>query len=304
VLDRADHELDNARTALAWADERSEARVLNEVAGGLRMHWHLRGLYREGRRWSELAYARPSDDDLLRIWVLDGLSSIAYRQGDYDRALEVAEEAMPLARASGSDAEISTAVTNLANALAALGRVEEAIVLYDEALEVSRRLDVPARVATAVINRGDMANIVGRYEEAIGFLQRGLGYAREQQLRGGVTVALLNLATSTFMLGRDDEAESYARQSAEDPDITDIETMALLILAGIANRRGDRIGAARLVGASESLRDATGYELEPGEHAVVATVRAEMGNLGDDPSVEAAYREGRALEPDAAKALI
>jgi hypothetical protein len=50
-------------------------------------------------------------------------------------------------------------------------------------------------------------------------------------------------------------------------------------------------------------REWTGYVFEPGEKVVLATVRREMGDAFGDPEVKGAHEAGRALEPDAPKAL-
>jgi hypothetical protein len=149
-----------------------------------------------------------------------------------------------------------------------------------------------------------MANVAGRHEEAIGFLIEALAYSREHGMDGPTTVSLIDLASATFMLGRDDEAERYAQESVRNAEMTDIEEIALLILAGVAARRGDPVSAARLLGASDGLRDQTGYEFEPGEQWVVSTVRAELTDALDDPEVRAAYEEGRRLDPAEAKAQL
>jgi predicted ATPase/class 3 adenylate cyclase len=304
VLAAFDQEFDDVRTALGWALERSNDELLATLAGALRMYWQLRGLYREGRRWVELAYERRDVDPRSRIWVLDALTSLAYRQGEYAFALRIAEEAMPVVRASGFDVELGTAMTNVANALSGLDRDEEATRWFDDALEAARRVGAPSRLAAALVNRGDMANVAGRHDEAVRFLLEALSYSREHGIEGAVTVSLIDLATATFMLGRNDEAERYARESIRKPEMTDIEPIALLILAGVSARRSDRVGAARLLGASDGLRDRTGYEFEPGEHRVLKTVRAELGHAIDEPQIRVAYEEGRALEVEAARALI
>jgi predicted ATPase/class 3 adenylate cyclase len=304
ILDRVDQDLDNVRIALAWAVDRSDVVLLHELAGRLRMYWSMRGLYREGRGWLELAYAASGSDRGNRIAVLDGLTSLAYRQGDYELALRIAEEAMPLVRESGSEAELLAATTNVGSAYSALDRVDEALGWCDEAIILARRVGAPSQLASALVNRGDHASIAGRYDEAVMYLRQALDVSREHGVVGAETAALIDLGTATFMLGLDAEAEAYARESADRFGASDIETIALLVLAGIAGRRGDRVLAARLLGASYALRAETGYEFEPAEQPVLATVREEMGDALDDPVVRSAYDQGRALDHEEATALV
>ena len=304
VLDRMAAELDNVRGALSVALEREAFDLVEALAGGYRMYWHLRGLYREGRRWLEIAYEHPGGDRADRIRVLDGLSSLAYRQGEHAFALQVAEEALPLARASGSDREMISAVTNVADALSGLGRLDEAIEGFSEAVDIARRLGEPMRIAMALVNRGDMATIAGRYEDAITYLREAYDYATEQGVPGASAVALIDLANASFMLGRDEDAEQFARDGAHGFDVSDSEAIALLVLAGVAQRRGETARAARYVGASDGLRERSGYEFEPAERAVLEVVLREMDAALGDPLVRAARAEGAALDDDAARALV
>jgi predicted ATPase/class 3 adenylate cyclase len=304
-LDRLDHELDNMRGALTWAKEHDDAELLQRIAGFLRAFWHLRGHYREGRQWLEVAYRHGDADPVLFVPVLDGLSSIAYRQGDYELALRTAEEALPLARSIASEGELFGATTNLANALSGLGRRDEALAAYDEVVELARRAGKPTWVSTALINRGDMASIAGRLEEAHASLREAVEFSRAHGIADAISIGLINLSTVSFRLGATEEAGRFAFEAIEAHGETfEIETIALLVLAGVTNRRGDRVLAARFLGASEALREASGYELEPNEQPVSALVLEELGDALDDPEVHAAYDEGRGLEPDAANELL
>jgi predicted ATPase/class 3 adenylate cyclase len=302
---KLDIELDNVRRALGWAEERSDAPLLQGLAGALRLYWTARGPYREGRRWLELAYRQPHEDPASVVRLLDGLSGVAYRQADYELALRTADEALPLARSTGDEGEIFGAITNVANALSALRRLDEAIDRYDEVLQMARRGTDPIRLAVAIVNRGDTAAIARRYDEAATLLREGIDVARAHGVRVALVTGLLDLATVCFQLGEDDDAVRYAIESVEsEPATSDASAIALVVLAGVQIRRGDRPAGARLLGASEAVRSASGYAFEPNEQTVVATIEEEMGDALQDVEVRAAYDEGRALDPEVAAALV
>ena len=305
MLDRLDPELDNIRAALSWAVERADGDLVQDLAGRLRMYWQMRGLYREGRRWLDLAYRQEVTSGPRMFRLLDGLTSLAYRQGEDELALRTAEEAVPFARSMGDLREIFTATTNLANALSSMGRLDEAGTRYDEALALARGSDSLLMLATALVNRGDLSVTAGRYEEATAFLREALEVSRIHGITGAQTVSLINLATVSYHLGWNEDVVRYAVEAIETgPEVQDMETIALLLLAGVEIRRGNLTRAGTLLGASAGLRESIGYEFEPAERALEKRVMQELGGRLSDADVADAYAAGRQLEPDAAKALV
>jgi predicted ATPase/class 3 adenylate cyclase len=304
-LQHLDPDLDNMRAALTWATGQGDGALIQDLAGRLRMYWHLRGLYREGRRWSDLAYRQQASAGPRMVRVLDALTSLAYRQGDDDLALRTAQEALPLARSTADGTEILSATTNLANALSSADRLEEAGILYDEALEMARTVGTPVMLSAALVNRGDFDLIAGRYEEASAVLFEALEVSRAHGVMGAQTVALLNLATVSYHLGRDEDVQRYAVDAIRTgTESQDMEAVALLLLAGVQVRRGNLARAGSLLGASEALRESTGYGLEPAERAAEARLMAEIGERLSDPDVAAAYSHGRSFETDEARSLV
>jgi predicted ATPase/class 3 adenylate cyclase len=305
MLQRLDPELDNVRAALTWAIDHGDGALIQDLSGRLRMYWQLRGLYREGRRWLDLAYQQQGSAGPRMVRVLDALTSLAYRQGDDEFALRIAQQALPLARSTADGNEILSATTNLANALCSTGRLEEAGVLYDEALELARTAGTPVMLSTALVNRGDLDLIARRYEEASAVLIEALAVSRAHRVTGAQTVALINLATVSYHLGRDEDVLRYAVEAIEaGPESQDMEAIALLLMAGVHVRRGNLARAGSLLGASAALRESVGYEFEPAERAAEARVMGEIGERFSDPDVTTAYSQGRSLEPDEARSLV
>jgi hypothetical protein len=97
--------------------------------------------------------------------------------------------------------------------------------------------------------------------------------------------------------------EQTAHHPLDSPLSVRVDAVRGSALVLVTNRRGDAAGAARFLGASEAVREATGYEFEPGEQNLLAKITEEMGNALEVPSVRAAYEDGRAIDPDGARAL-
>jgi predicted ATPase len=306
TLSAMDPEIDNVRAALTWASAAGARDALERLAGGLANWFTLRGLNAEARRWLDDAYDHPSGNPAGRSSVLRGLTWIAYRQGDYERALDVAEEEVPLARELGVEDDVVAVTTSVGHALTGLGRLDEATAAYDEALAAARRTGKPRRIASALVNRGDMAIIAGRYDEAVAYLEEAVEYGRRHGDLDALVVGAIDLANVSFLLGRDDAVEEHVAVAMRaigeiGPDHISI---ALLLLAGVAMRRGDLAMAARYLGASEGVRERTGYQLEPGEHATESVVHDGLRDALTDAEVRRAYEEGTALDLAGALELV
>jgi predicted ATPase/class 3 adenylate cyclase len=304
MLERMDPDLDEVRAALTWAVERGDGALLQDLAGRFRMYWQMRGLYREGRRWLDLAYRQQETSGPRMARVLDALTNLAYRQGDDALALRTAEEALPLARSTGDPVEIFAATTNLANALSSSPRLNESGAFYDEALAMARASGEPRLLSAALVNRGDFGVVAASYEEAAAVLFEALEVSRAHGMASTEAFALIGLATVSYHLRRDDDVARYAVEALKaGPEVTDMETVALQLLAGVAVRRGDLPRAGKLLGASATLRESTGYEFEPAERDVEAKVLVELGDGLESRDARAAYEEGHGLSPDAAREL-
>ena len=78
------------------------------------------------------------------------------------------------------------------------------------------------------------------------------------------------------------------------------------VFAGRAGGGGGKAGAweraARLAGAAEALREASGYELEPADRAFRERYSAEVRAALGEAALEGAMAEGRALTLEQAMA--
>src|SRR6266511_2107684 len=93
-----DEEHDNVRAGLARARHTGDVDLELQLAGSAgRFYWPNRGHLTEGRRWLDEVLARSEGaDDRLRAQALVGAAHTAWRQGEPDRAEELAAEAQPV----------------------------------------------------------------------------------------------------------------------------------------------------------------------------------------------------------------
>jgi predicted ATPase len=96
-LEHLEVEHDNIRAALFWSSERGEVELGLRLAGALMSFWFWEGHYGEGRGWLEVALSQEGPTSALaRAKALGAASLLGWRQSDYARAREAAEEGLRL----------------------------------------------------------------------------------------------------------------------------------------------------------------------------------------------------------------
>jgi predicted ATPase/class 3 adenylate cyclase len=232
-------------------------------------------------------------------FALGELGWIALQQGERERAEELCEEALAVARATGDADAISAQLNYLADIYSARGDHVRALTSHEEALALRRTLADPMLVTNSTYNlgiaafeNGEIARARKAFEETHA-LARGLG-------------DILHSAAADFMLAELDlhegDADGAQRRILSCLAVyTELENdrsraECLVVLGGTAAARGSFEDAARLFGAAERLRgDAPlnrferpvldRYEAEIEEHLgdeKVAELRMEGGRLGAD----------------------
>jgi tetratricopeptide (TPR) repeat protein len=190
-----------------------------------------------------------------------GAASI--KDGKYDQAHTLLDEALRLAVAHGQTALASEIATDLVLLTAdRLGRPDEGHAWGSVALGLAQardpggRLEASALSATATVLRAQ-----GRYREAVAVYERVLEIERGD---GGeddprLAVTLSNLASNLRALGRFEEAESAAREAQamialvhgpEHPSVA----ATMNTVAGVLLDKGDAEGAEKMLRQSIDLR--------------------------------------------------
>jgi tetratricopeptide (TPR) repeat protein len=237
------------------------------------------------------------------------LSQVQYLQGDYELARATAEAALAQARVLREPANIVRAMLFLAQALEAEGSWTDGSAIEVEALEIARELRStrPRILLVALINLGYTCVARAMHEEAVEYLEEGVALALELGETADAAAARCNLALALIHLGRVDEAgrlAAYVTMSAIDASDQLLGSESIEVLAAVEVERGNFRFAARLLGSSEALRKAVGYELEPAERALhertVHRIERELTSAG----FEAQWKEGAAMSLEEAFALI
>ncbi|HEU5213492.1 MAG TPA: tetratricopeptide repeat protein, partial [Gaiellaceae bacterium] len=299
--ERDEQEHENAQVALAFAQGSGAADAELRLCDGVSMFWRVRGLFDHGRSRLEAALARATDAPAEhRAWALTDLAHMSWPIGRWDDAYRLGNEAVELFDRLDDDRGRAFASNTLGIAADGLGRTEEAVRFYEDAEEAFRRAGAVHALGVVLNNRGYSLLMQGRPGPAEAILREADGLFPND---GSI---VLNLGLAAFQQGRVDEAAAgYIRglRIGLEGGNPEIQFYGLEGLACVAAARGEHAMAARLWGASETLRESINAPLQGGERLThdeqVARSRDELGA----DALNAAWAEGRAMDAEAATAL-
>ncbi|MFI9643438.1 BTAD domain-containing putative transcriptional regulator [Micromonospora sp. NPDC051925] len=139
LLDRLTVEHDNLVAVLAWYAQHGSGLDELRFAAALARYCHLRGRYREGRRWLEEALSRSGDDttpELAR--ALSGVAYLAFFDCDYASASRHGERALRVQRELGNLPGTARSLSLLASIDRERGRYASALTRYEEVAAIYR----------------------------------------------------------------------------------------------------------------------------------------------------------------------
>ncbi|HUP60642.1 MAG TPA: protein kinase [Thermoanaerobaculia bacterium] len=204
---------DNFRTALDWATSSGDAELALRLGAALWWYWYVRGMYGEGRRWLDAVLGMPSGGEIpVRAKALTGAGALAFLQCDYDRAIDLLDASIDLARLNGDP-------VSLARSLQFRGSIARERGEYDHAI------DLHLLSRTIWLELEDRAN-VGRSLNYVGFASwlnndpmrtfelcdGTLQLFQDRRDTEGVAWSLLNLAAASLYSDRLDNAEKHLEE--------------------------------------------------------------------------------------------
>jgi ATP/maltotriose-dependent transcriptional regulator MalT len=180
------------------------------------------------------------------------------------------------------------------------------ISLLEEALALSREVGDKMGIAVCIRLSGQLALSKGNAAEARSFAGESLALFREIGDRQNTALALCLLARVEAEQGNYPAARTLYEESldtaARGMDDKGLIPSCLEGLAVVVAAQGELVWAARLWGAAESLRKATGIPLPPVEHPAYERSIATARNLLGDKTFAAAWAEGRTMTSEQALA--
>ena len=298
ALARLDPELDNVRAALSVCVEVGDAELEIRLAGGMWRYCWVRGLGRDGLRWIEAALARGDGRaSAARARALHGAGGLAWSVGDFERAVELASAAIPVAQEVGATWDEMAANTVLGAVTNSLGERERARTYHERSLELSEELGIEPVVPK--LNLATIALDLGDNGEARRMLDDVLAIHRRNENVAGIGGALLNRGAANYGLGQHDASRrdfEEAQLCFEELGFSAHVARTRQGLAAYAASQGSFEEAARLMGrATRELEELGVPDGQFGDLMNAATVERAREALGDD-AYTAAYAAG--LEVD------
>jgi DNA-binding CsgD family transcriptional regulator/tetratricopeptide (TPR) repeat protein len=238
--------------------------------------------------------------------VLLSLGVGALMLGDYERALLSYEECLPLLREAGDKQGTALVLSSLGLTLFYQGNHERARVLSEESLALFKDISDLRGIAAVLTNQGMMSLEQQDYERATRLCEESLALRRSVGDKGGSAHTLIILGHVAFSQSNHQQAYAYYKESLALREVAgekDGVAEALEGLAGICAAQGEGSFAARLLGAAEMVREATGFALSPIDRAFNERIRATVQAQLDVEAFTSARDEGRRFTLEQALAL-
>ena len=224
---------------------------------------------------------------------------------DHATARQFAEEGVRYCRQAGDRWNLAMALLNLGRAEATWGNDAAALPPLDEAAVLFGSLDDRWLRALVLTSIGAIAYRAGRFGEAKDLFDEALTCFRAVEDRRNTAQAMTNLGFALLASGAEEQARDlFVRSLAFGREYGDrFNTPACLRgLAAMVLDDGDFVGAARLLGAAETLTGATGAARWPAERLGGPVGADETENALGDDAFAAAWAAGSALSADEAVA--
>jgi predicted ATPase len=299
-FDRLETEHDNLRAAFEW--------TMTEVGGreeGLRLATALGTFWRGHGHWSEpyawLEAGLTSSDDVApstHAKALAAAAGLAWRVGQDERAIALAEEGLALSREVGDRVQGVVCLFWLSNVAMQQGDYERAKRFGAESLSLGSELDSRFVTSLALQALGEVARYQGDYDQAIAFHEQSLAMARDAGDPSWTANVLRHLSMDNLRRGDYGPAAEHYKQSlylCKEVGNRWVPVECLNGLGDVASVAQQYERAARLFGAAHQLRDALGLRFHPSDQEChdryAASTRARLG----ESAFAVAWAEGRAM---------
>jgi predicted ATPase/class 3 adenylate cyclase len=217
--------------------------------------------------------------------VFGGAGELARAQGDFEQAMHLKQTLLEMCRRWGNERLAAATLTDMAIMCANQGNCERSLVLAEEALALRRKLGNPLGISHALWGLFFALMCIDEPQAARDTIEESMRIHRDQESQEGLAFDLLSLLFIAVRQERYEEIESLlkmflplAREFA-DQDITATGIYGMGTLAA-AERQSRQ--AARLLGIAEQMARLGGFQLEiPGRAWVEQTIQAAKERLGE-----------------------
>jgi non-specific serine/threonine protein kinase len=297
-LERLETEHDNLRTALAWGRvDAQSAQTWLRLTRALYSFWWISEHWTEGRRWVEEGLARGNEaEPATLLGILQSAAGAAYRQGDYERAGQLAEQALALSRTLKDKEGIMWGLI-LSGIVISERDPVHAIPLLEESLALSRDLGDKWDIGFILLQLADQARGLGDYERSATLCLESIDLCRQVGDRWRTAAGLRAMGIVSLRQREYSRAAAFYTESLPLCGRRNrwVSFQCLEGLGCVATARGHHVRAARLFGAAELLRESLRSRRDSDyQHEIDQHMDSTQTALGGD-AFAAAWAEGRAM---------
>lgn len=212
-------EIDNIRTAWAWAIQHKKYAKLGQAGRGFGWYYEIAGLYLEGIDQLEMLVqalkAGPQDNQWDRVLGLALLHQalLFFRKGEFKHAQELYEESIVVLRPTGDQTLLMDALIFLGIILHLTGDYKRAKLSVEEGLIYARSNNDRWFEAYAILNLGYIASLMGNYEEGYDQMMVALDIWRKVGDPHYIALGMNFMVPTLNQLGRFEEAKSFMQES-------------------------------------------------------------------------------------------
>jgi predicted ATPase/class 3 adenylate cyclase/DNA-binding CsgD family transcriptional regulator len=293
--------------ALATGEGATTLRAKALHGAGLLAHYQGDYAQAEALCGESLALYREAGDEHGVASALSGLALAARTTGDYSTAQSTFEQALEIFGRIGDQQGVARTLNRLGLAVWFAGDHERFRLLVEESLAGFRELEDVEGIGLCLLHGGIVALSEGDSVRAQRVIEESLAIARG--LGDRRTIAKGAYFLGDAFSGLHDHAAAralYEESLSLSIELGDrwVSTISLEGLARTAAATGQLEAAARLLGAADALRDATGATRSTYWRALYELVAPDTrARLGDD-AFETAWEAGRTLTPEQAPAVL
>ena len=305
-LDRLESDHDNLRATFDRLEALGDTERALRLAAALHRFWYMRGYLAEGRTRLEQLLARDRRPTPGRARALNGAAVMAHNTGDDEAAKRYAKQALALHERFGDAWEAAYSRFLVGLIAGEEQDYESARHLMAQSIERFRELADDYYAHVAAVNLGRYYQELGELERARDLLNDLIRLARGSGDERSEASALGQLSVVARLQSRNDEALRLLEQSLRIwLRLGDRLMMSrgLRQLAHALAVRGDAERAAKVLSASEALREKAGAWENWYAKSIEEALELIRPAL-DHPAFERAWSEGRTLSAEEALALI
>lgn len=302
-LRRLIEERDNLRAALHWTFETKNVVLALKYSAALFSYWTTCSSLGESRHWLEATLALPVTENkretvALEAKILNALGYVTAEMNDTASSYGYFERGLALYRRLEDKWGIAWSIRGCAYVEMQRNQYKEAGKLLEESLKICEGSRDEWGWAWSLYALAFLKLAQGNLAEAQISLEKALVFLRSQKMLFGIFRTLIALAYTVFEQGDIKRAEALFREALllnrETPLLT-IISAGLEGLAVVAARQGKPMQAARLWGATETMRGLTGqrrlHVFQRSNENALKEARSQV----TPTDWEAAWAEGRNL---------